>query len=349
MSNVEKIIKQRIAQHGPMSLAEYMSLALCHPKYGYYITRDPLGVDGDFTTAPEISQIFGELVAVWIIDKWKNIGSPESFSLVECGPGRGTLMSDILRVVSKIPEFVSAVNVHMIEASPVLIEKQKEALLNYKDINWHYDFSEIPSDKPAIVIGNEFFDALPLEQLVKIKDKWVQKVVSINEKAEFGYGLREMPPGFDLKNIKAEEEDVYEISPVRISYMRNICDLIKENRGAALFIDYGYFRSSVGDTMQGVKGHEYVDILSNVGEADITSHVDFEVLAKVAADVGIDDISLMTQRDFLLSLGLKERAAALMAIADEEQQNDMVAAVKRLSGKDKSDMGELFKVIEVIS
>ena len=349
MNQMERIIKQRIAQHGPVSLAEYMSLALCHPKYGYYVTRDPLGVDGDFTTAPEISQIFGELVAVWIIDKWKMIGAPEKFNLVECGPGRGTLMSDILRVVSKMPEFMSAVNVHMVEASPVLIEKQKESLLNYKDISWHYDFNEIPDDLPIIVIGNEFFDALPLEQLVMIDGKWVQKVISMDNEGAFGYGLREMPPGFELKSVEAKNEDIYEISPFRISFMRNVCSLVKKNRGAALFIDYGHFKSSVGDTLQAVKDHKYVDVLSEVGEVDITSHVDFEVLAKVAMDENLEDISLMTQRDFLLSLGLKERAAALMAIADEKQQEDMVAAVKRLSGKDKEDMGELFKVIEVLN
>ncbi len=346
MNNLEKIIRDRIIQHGPISVGEYMMMALCHPKYGYYMSKDPFGKDGDFTTAPEISQIFGELVGVWVINRWIEMGSPEKFILVECGPGRGTLMSDILRVASKAKGLMEAVDIRMVETSPVLIEKQKEVLKGF-NIKWCENISEITNNVPVIVIGNEFFDALPVEHLVKLKDRWVQKVISIDKIGKFCYGLREVMAGLKPEGIEGKEEDIYEFAPVRAAYMRNVCELIKSNGGGALFIDYGHFKSSVGDTLQAVKNHKYVDILEDTGNADITSHVDFEMLARVAKEVGVSDIKLSTQRNFLLKMGLKERAAALMKVADEKQQNDIVCAVKRLSGTDNGEMGELFKVIEV--
>ncbi len=334
---LEQFIKQQIEHSGPLDVGQYMGIALGHPEHGYYMKRDPLGWEGDFTTAPEISQMFGEILAVWAADAWLALRAPKKFALVECGPGRGTLLKDLLRAVRKVEGFLDAAEVHLVEMSDVLKEKQTQNLSDYSPV-WHKTLESVPDDMPLIVIGNEFLDALPFRQFVFDGGVWKERVVGVEDDA-LVIGLRAAGPY--AKNFpKADLDDVYEISPTRESFVKNLSDRLSAQKGAAVLIDYGSITGGFGDTFQAVRGHEFVDVLSTVGDADLTSHVDFAALSK---RVGNAKVQLTTQGDFLRTLGIVIRAQVLKKKASREQAKDLEQGLQRLI--DYNQMGELFKVL----
>jgi NADH dehydrogenase [ubiquinone] 1 alpha subcomplex assembly factor 7 len=348
MKEATKYIEDYINNHGSMDIGTFMDTALCHTEWGYYITRDPFGSKGDFVTAPEISQMFGEIIGAWVVDVWEKLGAPDKFCLVECGPGRGTLMSDILRASSAYKKFHDAVDLFLIEASPYLRNEQGMKLADYNPV-WLDSISDsaiTDSGVPVIVIGNEFLDALPIRQLQMTSDGWKERVlvkgdnkldISLSEAQSDILGL--VPE--DIKNVG--EGSIFEVSPSRSQFAETICKIIKRNKGAALFIDYGHVQTSIGDTFQAVRKHDYVSPFTNIGESDLTSHVDFAVLKKIAENTGISCAGPVGQGDFLHALGISYRASILSNKASPEQQNDIENAMNRLCGEE--EMGKLFKVI----
>ncbi|MBY0532102.1 MAG: SAM-dependent methyltransferase [Xanthobacteraceae bacterium] len=346
MNNLEREIRALIETQGPLEVSRYMALCLSHPKYGYYTTRDPFGMSGDFTTAPEISQMFGELIGVWCAEVWRLMGSPSRVALVEAGPGRGTLMKDALRAAQVMPGFLNAAELHFVETSPVLQEKQRETLHGaVPSIAWHGETNTLP-DAPLIVIGNEFVDALPIGQFEKKAGRWHERKIGLGADGGFAFGLDPAPlPDFEKQMPErltpAPNGAVFEqrdLTPIS-----EIVSRIGKCGGAALFIDYGHAESGFGDTLQAVSGHDYAEPLEAPGEADLTSQVDFEALAALA-NKRVRAIGPFTQRDFLTQLGIEVRAEILQRNAKDEMRDEIGTALTRLIGP-APGMGELFKAI----
>lgn len=348
MNKLLKSLRLQIETTGPISVSDYMIQCLCHPRYGYYMTRDPFGEKGDFTTAPEISQAFGELLGLWAAITWQQMGSPAQLHLVELGPGRGTLMADALRATKAVPGFHDTLNVHLVEISPTLKEMQKEALKDSGPaIYWHENFNDVP-DGPAIFLANEFFDALPVRQFEKGAKGWAERFIDIEPEGE---GLR-----FVLKSdeaatalmspvLKGAEKlgDRFEISPLSQTIAHALGERIQQFGGAVLAVDYGYAQPGFGETLQALKGHEYADVLQNPGEADLTAHVDFTTLGRSFEDGGARLYGSVTQGDFLERLGIAQRMQALVNTARDDQKGSLIAAHRRLVSPE--EMGKLFKVI----
>ncbi len=332
---LESIIRELITYNGSLSVAAYWSLCLSHPQHGYYMNRDPLGVQGDFTTAPEISQLFGEMIGIWIAEQWQGMGSPEAFYLVECGPGRGTLMADILCVAKIIPDFLKAMQIHLIEMSPSLRAKQGEILKGHQLV-WHDDLSTLPNNAPTIFIGNEFLDALPIHQYVFQDGQWFERMVGLDVYKNLSWGL--FPSGMDV-NKPTETGAVLEISPAREDFVAEISTRIKAQGGAGLLIDYGHDQSGYGDTLQAVKGHQYADVLKDCGTADITSHVDFGRLSEIVQKENLS-VQLSGQGEFLKRLGIQIRAEQLA-----QKSDSILSGLYRLI--DDTEMGKLFRVMEI--
>ncbi len=334
MTPLEKIIGEIIAAEGPMPIDRYVGLCLGHPVHGYYMSRDPFGEHGDFMPAPEISQIFGEWIGVWCAAAWDAVGRPAQFNLVELGPGRGTLMADILKAAKVMPGFREAARIHLVEMSPTLRKLQKEKLGN---ATWHESIASIPGGS-MLLIANEFFDAIPVRQFEKRHDKWLERCVGAE-------GIGFMPAALD--NALGANGDVIEFAPQRIDIAREIGQRLAKYKGCALVIDYGHLQTAPGDTLQAVRAHEYVDVTDQPGESDITSHVDFEALAKAFSQGGAAVPLAITQRAFLLAMGLEQRAAILSSKADANSREILARAVARLAGE--TEMGNLFKVMVATS
>ncbi|QJE73437.1 class I SAM-dependent methyltransferase [Aerophototrophica crusticola] len=339
---LQDIIARRIALAGPLSVAEYMALCLGHPQHGYYMTRDPLGAAGDFTTAPEISQMFGELLGLWAAQCWIQMGQPGSVQLVELGPGRGTLMADALRATARLPGFHQAVRLHLVETSPVLRQRQAAALGKYGP-NWHDRLAEVP-DGPMLLLANEFFDALPVRQFQKgPRGRWAERKVGLDDAGNLSWKLD--PTAGDAlvhPSLRAAPEgSMVEICPAGVAIAAEIGARLAAHPGAALFVDYGYAGPAVGDTVQALRRHAFVPVLEAPGEADLTAHVDFTALGEAAATAGAAAYAPVPQRDFLISLGIEQRAAALKRLATPVQAGDIDAALHRLVGD--VSMGRLFK------
>ncbi len=339
---LEAELKAQIAQDGPISIAHYVAQVLGHPKHGYYMSRDPFGGRGDFITAPEVSQIFGELIGVWCAAGYQMIGAPERFALVELGPGRGTLMSDVLRAAKVMPGFLAAAEVHLVETSPLLTQNQKIKLNGAGvPVNWHPTLESIP-EMPFIVLANEFFDALPIRQLQKGAAGWHERVVGLDEDAlTFGLAQSEAPPAFADQG--APEGTIAEISPIRDQVAQTLGARLAAHRGCGLIIDYGHTRSAPGDTLQAMSKHGYVDVLHRPGHCDVTSHVDFQSLARNIEAGGAKTYGPVPQGPFLHAMGLEVRAEKLKEKAMSRQKRLIDSAVERLAGRDQ--MGELFKVL----
>ena len=339
----------RISAEGPITVAEFMAEALYHPVHGYYMTRDPFGSAGDFTTSPEISQMFGELVGAWCSERWQAMGRPGSIHLLELGPGRGTMMCDVLRAASTQPEFVSAVSIHFVEISPVLRERQRATLANsvipVDAMHWHVGFDALPSG-PLLVIANEFLDALPIQQFERTAEGWCERQIT-KDGAGFRFLLSSPLPSSEAvvpRNIDESSEfgAIFETRPDAIRIARLIAEHISQNGGAAIFIDYGHEASSVGDTLQAVRGHAKCDPLSKPGSADLTAHVDFDAIGQATSDL-VDVHGPVTQGDFLRRLGIDLRAEILAHNTTKRVTNDIAAAYHRLVDNDQ--MGSLFKVM----
>jgi SAM-dependent MidA family methyltransferase len=341
MTPLEREIRSIIETEGPIPVAHYMRLCLAHPRYGYYVTRDPFGQKGDFTTAPEVSQMFGELIGAWAATVWRQMGSPAKLRLVELGPGRGTLMADALRAAKALPEFRAALSVHLVEISPALREVQKRTLAGEMDVRWHDTVQDIP-DGPAIFIANEFIDALPVNQFVKDFDGWHLRAVGVDGgKLGFVVAPEPMPRPFDDGKPDAPDGAILELrdeGPVTLVAQRLVRD-----GGAALIIDYGHDDITLRDTLQAVRNHRYADPLVDPGEADLTTQVSFGALAALAKREGAAVHGPISQGEFLRRLGIEARAARLRQHATPQQAAGIGSALARLTAPDQ--MGELFKVL----
>ena len=335
-------IRWLIEADGPMSVAAYMAHCLGDPEHGYYATRDPFGAAGDFVTAPEVSQMFGEIVGAWLVHVWGLAGGPSPVRLVELGPGRGTLMADILRVSARRPDFTAAISVHLVETSPVLRAKQAATLAaSGHRADWHDSFSDVPPG-PVLLVANEFFDALPIRQFIRIKGRWRERVIGLEGASRLSFGLG---PGILDQRREAPAGAILEVSPAREGLTADLARRIAAEGGAALIVDYGYTQGGPGETLQAVRGHAFADPLATPGEADLTAHVDFAALAASAAGAGAAVHGPVTQSRFLVSLGLLDRAGRLVAAADEVTREAIRTAVERLTGPDQ--MGELFNVLAI--
>ncbi len=348
-SPLQSEIKKLIKSSGPMPVWRYMELCLTHPEHGYYVSRDPLGREGDFTTSPEVSQMFGELLGLWAGSVWKAMDSPSLLRLVELGPGRGTMMADALRALRVLPPLYQAVSVHLVEINPVLREKQKAALSGTRSITWHDSIDEVP-DGPAIILANEYFDVLPIHQMVKRETGWHERMVELDTSGKLGFGFAADPtPRFEVllpPLVRAAPVGaVFEWRPD--TEIMKIAARVRDQGGAALIIDYGHVRSDAGDTFQAIARHSFADPLKNPGQADVTAHVDFQALVRAAEDLGARAHGPVPQGDFLKRLGIETRALALMGKTTHEVSEDISGALKRLISAGRGGMGSMFKVLAI--
>ncbi|WP_209427328.1 SAM-dependent methyltransferase [Pararhodobacter sp. SW119] len=332
----------RIAATGPMTLAEYMLECLLDPQQGYYATRDPLGAAGDFTTAPEISQIFGELAGLSLAQSWLDQGAPAPFALAELGPGRGTLMADIWRAATIVPGFHAAAHIHLVEASDPLRAAQARALRGLPVI-WHARADDLP-DAPLWLIANEFFDALPIRQFQRAGPAWRERVVGL-QGGRLAIGLTDPAPRPDLADRLTDtpESGIVELRPAAEPVMAAIEARIATRGGAAVLIDYGDWGSR-GDTFQALRGHAFADPFADPGQADLTAHVDFAALARAAP--ALHASCLTPQGVWLDRLGIRQRTARLGHSLQGSARAAHDAATHRLT--DGAEMGNLFKVLALV-
>ncbi len=335
-----------IRQDGPLTVDRYMNLCLAHPEHGYYMSRNPFGRRGDFTTAPEISQMFGELIGIWCVSSWQNMLAPDPFCLVELGPGRGTLMADLLRAVKMMPGFLDAVRVHLVETSPALRAKQQSTLAPAGiEIHWHDVVDTVPGG-PALVVGNEFFDALPIQQLQRTETGWHERVIGLSDDDHLQIGLAGDPVPAAVVPAWAQDGeigDIAELGPARTNYAHRLAERVAGDGSALLFADYGHTRSGPGDTLQAVAKHRPVDVLHRPGECDLTAHVDFAALGDCFARAGLKTYGPVTQSRFLAGMGLAERADMLSKRGGARQRIRIADAARRLVAG--TEMGHLFKVL----
>jgi len=336
-----EILSKRIEAAGPITIADYMTECLMHPAHGYYTTERVFGTDGDFITAPEVSQMFGEMLGLWLADRWYKMGKPENIKLIELGPGRGTLMDDILRATEPVPDFHEALDIHFIEASPQLRTIQAEKV---PQGNWHDDLSTVP-DGPTLLIANEFFDALPVHQFEKFEGKWCERRVNCSD-GKLTLVLTAAGPKFALTDPKLHggpDGSILEVCPAGLSAAGTIAERLFRCGGAGIIFDYGYRKSAQGDSFQALKDHKYCDPLEAPGTADLTAHVAFDQLAASATSKGAASFGSAAQGAFLMALGVGERAQQLAASTDTEGQERILSELKRLTASD--EMGTLFKVL----
>jgi NADH dehydrogenase [ubiquinone] 1 alpha subcomplex assembly factor 7 len=346
-----ELLARRIRLTGPLTIADFMAEALGHPALGYYRQGERLGAAGDFVTAPEISQMFGELIGLWLVDQWTRLGEPAPVRLVELGPGRGTLMADALRAARLRPVFLAALTLHLVESSRSLRAEQAARLGVPQPGGaapaWHESLAEVPADGPLLLVANEFFDALPVHQLVRQGGGWRERGVGLDAEGRLCFVLLPagpaaalLPPGA----AGAPEGAVRELCPAGLALAASIARRIAATGGAALIVDYGH-DGGFGDTLQAVRGHRPVSPLDSPGEADLTAHVDFAALAAAARSAGAAVFGPVGQGALLLELGLEQRAATLAARADPAQRAALAAARRRLC--DPGEMGTLFKALAI--
>ena len=345
MTSLLDEIKAIIAEHGPLTVEQYMQMALVHPEFGYYMSRDPFGATGDFTTAPEISQMFGELIGLWAAEVWSRMGSPSSVRLIELGPGRGTLMSDALRAARIAPAFRESLDVWLMETSPTLAAIQHDLLLDCSaPVSWAQRLKDVP-DGPAIVIGNEFLDALPVRQFVRVGAQWRERTVHLNGEGELAFGFAETPEPYIAAT--AQNGEILEVNPAGHRFMFELGARLVTQGGAALLIDYGHTATGFGDTLQALRAHRYIDPLAAPGDCDLTAHVDFAAMARSARATGASVYGPVDQGDFLRAIGIDLRTKALAERAGPERAEELQLARGRLVGKAKGEMGALFKAMAI--
>jgi NADH dehydrogenase [ubiquinone] 1 alpha subcomplex assembly factor 7 len=345
MTTALDLLKRRIAATGPVTVAEFMRIALAERGAGYYATHDPLGAGGDFVTAPEISQMFGELIGLWCVDAWEKAGAPDPFLLVELGPGRGTLMTDALRAAKVRPQFLSALRLHLMEISQPLRALQEEKLGALHPL-WHDDLTTLP-DGPALMIGNEFLDALPIHQFQMTEQGWRERAVDMNNDA-LSWTLLPAGPQLGLlqgAHKRARPGEIAEVCPAALSLSRAVGERVAAEGIVALLIDYGAVASDTGDSLQAVKKHRFHDPLLDVGGTDLTAHVDFAAIANAAREAGARVHGAVAQAAFLETLGIRTRAALLSTKASESDRAAIVQGMARLI--DPRQMGSLFKVLAI--
>lgn len=340
---ISSSIAAAIAEQGPVTVERFMEMAV----QAYYAQGTAFGRSGDFTTAPEISQVFGELIGVWCLLTWHRLGRPDPYYLVELGPGRGTLMTDLMRAATLMPDFVNATRLHLVETSSALRSQQAQALGGFAP-GWHGSLASIPSDAPLLIVANEFLDALPIRQFERRDGGWHERMVVAAPDGTLSFALSPAPLS-DASSLLAEAHEqaptgsIAEINPQALSVMDEIANRLRVQNGAALFIDYGPLESGPGDSLQAIKGHTYAKVLECPGEADLTAHVDFAALARRAESHGMRAWGPVTQAVWLQRLGILERAGQLAQSAREDQKEMLVSGIRRLI--EPKEMGTLFKVM----
>ncbi|XP_052198121.1 uncharacterized protein LOC127805005 [Diospyros lotus] len=366
VKHLKGIIKFR---GGPISVAEYMEEVLTNPKAGFYINRDVFGAEGDFITSPEVSQMFGEMIGVWAMCLWEQMGQPKRVNLIELGPGRGTLMADLLRGASKFKNFRDSMHIHMVECSPTLqkvqysnlqcvdedisnmnIEKRTISTLVGTPISWHATLEEVPTGVPTIIIAHEFYDALPVHQFQKTSRGWCEKMIDVAEDSSFQFVLSPQPTPANLylmnrfKWAAAEEMsnlDQTEVCPSAMELTQTIAKRISSDGGGALIIDYG-LNGVVSDSLQAIRKHKFVNILDNPGTADLSAYVDFASIRHSAEETS-EDVSVhgpITQSQFLGSLGINFRVEALLENCTDEQAESLRTGYWRLVGEGEAPFWE---------
>ena len=338
MTALAELLLRRIRLGGPLSIADYMADCLLHPEHGYYTTRAPFGVSGDFITAPEISQMFGELLGLCLAQAWQDQGAPATFVLAELGPGRGTLMADVLRATRAVPGFHAAAGVILIEASPALRACQKATLGPYR-VQWADSIDTLP-EKPLFLLANEFFDALPIRQFTRDAAGWRETVVTERE-GRLAPALSAAAPiaALDHRLADTQPGEIVEICPAAAPIMAEISGRITRHGGAAVIVDYGGWQSR-GDTFQALRDHAFADPMQDPGLADLTAHVDFQALARAALPC---PAGYATQGALLTALGIEARATALAQRLSGSALESHLAATRRLT--DPAEMGTLFKAL----
>ena len=347
-------LKRIIAEDGPIPVSLYMQLCLSDPQHGYYVTREPFGTAGDFTTAPEISQLFGEMVGIAVHLIRLSLGPNHPPALVELGPGRGTLMADMLRTIGQLDRGKPHPDIHLVEMSPRLRDGQRQTVTPFLAPGQRLDFLDrvetLPTEQPMIIVGNEFLDALPIRQFVFDRGKWRERLVGMDDRGDLAFiaGPASLDPAHTMRkdwpDTPPTDGMIVELGEPRAAVFGLLLDQLTEANGAALLIDYGYERFGFGDTLQAMVDHRFDPPLAHPGRADLTSHVDFPALAAMASSRGFGT-RLVTQGEFLLSLGLLERAGRLGHARSGAEQEAIRQAVERLAGP--QHMGDLFKVLIV--
>jgi NADH dehydrogenase [ubiquinone] 1 alpha subcomplex assembly factor 7 len=342
-------LQRHIRAHGPMTVAEFMAMALHDPTAGYYARRHPIGARGDFITAPEISQIFGELIGLWCADLWLRMGQPDPVIAAELGPGRGVLMADFLRAISGVPGFPQALRLHLVEASPVLRAEQQRRLGAANPV-WVADIAALP-EGPLLLVANEFLDALPIRQLIRGKAHWAERLVATDIGGRLCFAQGPESPALTLlvppEHCDAAPGALIELCPATAALAAALAERLRRQPGAALFIDYGYTDGGSGSTLAAVGAHQAAGILDAPGTADLSAHVDFSAFAAAARAGGAAVYGPVPQGDFLKALGADLRLAALLRRAAAVQRAALEAGLRRLI--DPAEMGTLFKVLAVTS
>lgn len=357
MTDLNDHLIKLIKLHGPITVSNYMTEALTNPKYGYYVNQNPFGRQGDFITAPEISQMFGEMIGLWFADLWIKMDRPDKVHLIELGPGKGTLMADMVRVLEVVPELLKSIELHFVEASPQLIEIQREKFLEFNGKkSWHETVKSAlaaskAEDETTFIIANEFLDALPIRQFQKGDLGWHERMVTVSTDGNY---LSNMLSPFPVQDVKLPEDltnaakhSIIEISQMAEYLIAQIADHFKSQNGAALFIDYGYTAYQTGETLQAVEKHKYANIFDRPGYADLSAHVNFKKLVDIVEKLGIKTLGPTCQGMFLNNMGIEERVRMLCEYASLEQKKDILGGLNRLIAPD--EMGTLFKVMGLIS
>lgn len=337
-------LQHLIHSQTPISIGTFMALCLGHPEHGYYMTKEPFGVKGDFTTAPEISQLFGEMLGVWAMTTIPQLPQSYGLQLVELGPGRGTLMSDLWRSLSAQPQLREQLHIHLVEFSPRLRAAQQEKLSGLP-VTWHDTFDTVPQ-RPSLIIANEFFDALPIEQAEFHNGTWYERLITTEEE-DLIFTLGKPLQGIYTKNPK--NKDIFEYAPAATQMMEDLCYFLRKNKGAMVAIDYGDttpLDERIGETLQALHEHKPCSVLEYLGECDLTAHVAFHSLCSIAVENGCD-VAVTTQREFLTQLGIRLRSEKLLGSATLEQARAIKSGLERLIAPDQ--MGDLFKVMVVHS
>ena len=338
----------KIKKSGEIPLDKFIDLSLYNKKIGYYMKKNPFGKKGDFITAPNISRLFSEMIAIWIISFWKNLGSPRNFNLIELGAGNGEMMKVLLESFQNFPSFLESSNIIIHEKSPILIRMQKEKLSKSKII-WVSQINKI-NKNPSIFIANEFFDAMPIKQFRKQRNIWYEKFVNFENYSKASFIEKKT----DIKKIEkrlnfkiSQNQNFIEYSEFGFNYLKNISNMIKKNTGGLLIIDYGYLEKKMKNTLQAVSNHKFANILDNIGGVDITHNINFELFKKFTQKLGGLDNNLNTQKNFLIKMGIKERAEILSRNKNFSKKADIFYRLNRLI--DEKQMGTLFKVMFIKS
>ena len=334
----------RSKQKFNIPLDEFINLSLYNKDHGYYMKKNPFGKKGDFTTAPNISRLFSEMIAIWIISFWQNLGSPKNFNLIELGAGNGEMMKILIESFQNFPNFFNSCNIFIHEKSKELIKIQKKKLKK-NNISWLYNFDDL-KNRPSIIVANEFFDSLAIKQFIRLENEWFERFVGIKDrKNPFFFDKKIDMKKFEKKiNYKiSNNQNFIEYSNIGINYLKKISKIIKKNQGGILIIDYGYFDDKMKNTLQAISNHNYSNILRNIGNSDITHNINFNLFKKIIKKIGGLSESTTNQKKFLIKMGIKQRAEIISKNLPFSKKADIFFRLKRLI--DENQMGDHFKVM----